>query len=46
MLAQIPYELEEKVHNLCTYPKGIEYASTLEEVETKVTLRQEPYQNK
>jgi len=28
MQAQIPYESEEKVHNLCTYPPGIEYAST------------------
>ena len=28
MQAQIPYELEEKVHNLCTYPPRIEYAGT------------------
>ena len=36
----------------CTYPLGIEYASTVEkveveiEIETKVTPRQEPYQNR
>ena len=28
MQAQIPYESEEKVHNLCTYPPGIEYEGT------------------
>ena len=37
----------EESQNLCTYPKGIEYASIREEVEieikTKVTPRQEPY---
>jgi len=34
--------------DLCTYPEGIEYVGIVEEVEieTKVTLRQEPYQNK
>ena len=32
--------------DLCTYPKGIEHAGTVEEVEIKVTLRQEPHQNK
>ena len=38
------------IQNLCTYPKGIKYAGTIEEVkeeiETKVTLRQEPHQNR
>ena len=33
--------------DLCTYPEGIEYVGIVEEVEveieTKVTLRQEPY---
>ena len=38
--------------DLCTYLEGIEYACTVEkveikiEIETKVTSRQEPYQNK
>ena len=36
--------------DLCTYPEGIEHAGTVEEVEieieTKVTLRQEPFKNK
>ena len=36
------------IHNLCTYPKKIEYAGTTKkveieiEIETKVTRRQEP----
>ena len=38
------------MQNLCTYPNGIEYVGIMEEVEieteTKVTLRQEPHQNK
>ena len=36
--------------DLCTYLEGIEYACTVEEVEikieTEVTSRQEPFQNK
>ena len=39
-----------EIHNLCTYPLGIEYAGTTKEVEieieTKVTPRQESYKNK
>ena len=38
------------IQNLCTYPLGVEYVGTVEkikvEIETKVTLRQEPYQNR
>ena len=34
-----------QAHNtdLCIYAKRIEYAATVEEIETKVTLRQEPH---
>ena len=36
--------------DLCAYPKGIEHADIIEkvevEIETKVTLRQEPYENR
>ena len=40
----------KRIQNLCTYPTGIEYAGTVEaieiEIETKVTQRQEPHQNR
>ena len=39
-----------KIQNLFTCPEGVEYVGTVEEVkieiETKVTPRQEPYQNR
>ena len=50
--AHILNELNMPAHhtNLCTYHEGIENAGTIEEVkveiETKVTLRQEPHNNK
>ena len=38
----------KRIQNLCTYPTGIEYAGTVEaiKIETKVTQRQEPHQNR
>ena len=50
--AHILKELNMLAHhtNLCTYHEGIEHAGTIEEIkvkiETKVTLRQEPHNNK